>query len=100
MACSKNTAWAARDRLELFDIACLVSNQPLKAPFGEPQRSVHRRLKDAVYDGQLEVMEMRGTAPNILSLVKREDLRAYAQAYGDTELLAFVGKWDSLNPPV
>jgi hypothetical protein len=66
----KSTAWAARDRLELFDIARLVSDQPLNAAFEEPQRSVHRRLKDAVYDGKLEVMEMRGTAPNFLSLVR------------------------------
>ena len=72
----KSTAWAARDRLELFDIARLASDRPLNAPFEEPLRSVHRRLKDAVYDGKLEVIDMRGTAPNILSLVRREDLRA------------------------
>jgi hypothetical protein len=95
----KSTAWAARDRLELFDIARLASNKPLDALFEEPQRSVHRRLKDAVDDGKLNISNMRGTAPNILSVVRREDLRAYAQACQDEELLAFLRRWDALNPP-
>jgi hypothetical protein len=44
----KGTAWAARDRLELFDIACLISDKPLGSPWQEPQRSRHKWLKDAV----------------------------------------------------
>jgi len=80
----------AHSRLELFDIARLASNQPLNALFEEPQRSVHRRLKDAVEDGRLNVSNMRGTAPNILSVVRRKDLRAYAQVCQYDELLAFL----------
>jgi hypothetical protein len=56
-------------------------------------------LKDAVEDGKLKVGDMRGTAPDILSVVRREDLRAYAQACQDEGLLAFLRRWDILNPP-
>jgi len=95
----KSTAWAARDQLELFEIARLASNRPLNALYEEPQRSVHRYLKDAVDDGELQVSDMCGTGPNILSVVRREDLRSYAEVHQDALLLAFLRRWDELNPP-
>ena len=91
-------AWAMRDRIELYDLACLLAHQPLQSGFEEPQRSYHRRLKDAVGDGKLAVAQMRGTEPNTRTLVMRDDLRILAKACKDEELLVFLKKWDSLNP--
>jgi hypothetical protein len=99
-ASDKSTAWAKRDRIELLTLACLMSNKPPNCPWGdEPQTSTHRRLKDAVEDGQLQVERLRGREPNAKTLVTRKQLRAYGVGAADKELLGVLMKWDALNPP-
>jgi len=99
-ASDKSAAWAKRDRVELLTLACLMSNKPANCPWGEePQTSTHRRLKDAVEDGQLQVARLRGREPNAKTLVTREQLRAYAVGAADKEVLGVLMKWDALNPP-
>ena len=69
------------------------------SPFEEPQRSYHRRMKDAIGDGKLVALEMRGTEPNEKTLVSRDGLRAYAEGEPWPELWNFMREWDRVNPP-
>jgi hypothetical protein len=97
-ASDKSAAWAKRDRIELLPLACLMSKKPTNCPWGEePQTSTHRRLKDAVEAGELQVEKLRGHEPNARTLVTREQLRAYGVRSADKELLAVLMKWDALN---
>ena len=96
---AKSTAWADRDRIELFDVACRMAHKTPPAPFEEPQRSYHRRLKDAIEDGKLAWLDLRGTEPSDKTLVSREALRAYAEGEPWPELWAFMREWDRVNPP-
>jgi hypothetical protein len=70
---------------------------PPTAPFDEPERSYHRRLKDAVRDGELKVLEMRGSEPNDKTLVTRDTLRAYAIYTEWPELLELLIEWERLD---
>jgi hypothetical protein len=94
-----NTAWAKRDRIEVYDAACRMAHKPATAPFEEPQRSYHRRLKDAITDSELGVLEMRGDAPNEKTLVTRDALRDFAKRARWPELSELLREWDKLNPP-
>jgi hypothetical protein len=98
-ASARSTAWADRDRIELYDAACRMAHKPPTVPFEEPQRSYHRRLKDAITDDELDVLEMRGTVPNEKTLVSRDALRAYAKRARWPELSELLREWDRLNPP-
>jgi hypothetical protein len=96
----RNSSWANRDRTELYDAACRMAHEPPSAPFSEePQRTYHRRLKDAIDDGNLAVLDMRGLTPNEKTLVTRGALRAYAKTSRWSELREFLREWDRLNPP-
>jgi hypothetical protein len=96
----RSTAWAKRDRIELYDLACRMAHKPQMAPFkDEPQRSYHKRLKDAVDDGNLVVLDMRGPKPNEKTLVTRDALRAYAKKERWPELTELLLVWDQHNPP-
>ena len=97
---ARSIAWADRDRIELYDAACRMARKPLNAPFSEePQRSYHRRLKDAIDDGKLDVLDMRGPKPNEKTLVTRNALRAYAKKSRWPELRELSREWDEHNPP-
>src|SRR5262245_58654051 len=96
-ASARSTACADRDRIELYDVACRMAGKPPSAPFSEePQRSYHRRLKDAINDGQLIVLDMRGPKPTEKTLVTRDALRAYAKTARWPELRALLRAWDRL----
>jgi hypothetical protein len=74
---ARSAAWAYRDRIELYDATCRMAHKPPGAPFSEePQRSYHRRLKDAINDGDLVVFEMRGPEPRDITLITRDALRS------------------------
>ena len=94
----RSTAWARRDRIELYDAACRMAHKPPTAPFEEPQRSYHHRLKDAITDGELDVLEMRGAVPNEKTLITRAALRAYAKRAKWRELSELLREWNRLNP--
>jgi len=97
---ARSAAWANRDRIELYDAACRMAGKPPNAPFSqEPQRSYHRRLKDAINDGDLVVLDMRGREPNEKTLVTRDALRVYARRARWPELSELLREWDRLNLP-
>jgi hypothetical protein len=92
--------WAERQELELSAIACLSVGKSIDQPYDvEPQLSRHRLLKDAVRSGSLKFVDMAGEKPNVHTLVSRENLRAYAIATNNSDLLDVVAKWDRINPP-
>jgi hypothetical protein len=92
--------WAERDQLELSAIACLSVGKTADQPYDvEPQLSRHRLLKDAIRNGSLKFVDIAGDKPNVHTLVSRENLRAYATATSNSDLLDVVAKWDRINPP-
>jgi hypothetical protein len=97
----KRDVWAERDQLELSAIANLSVGKSVGTSIKtEPQLSRHRFLKDAVMSGALKTVNMRGSNPNVMTIVTREDLRAYAKTTNRADLLGVLAKWDKLNPPV
>jgi hypothetical protein len=101
-ASERSTAWADRDCIELWDAACLMAGKPPNASFEqEPQRTYHRRLKDAINKGQLVVLEMRDPhmKPNMKTLVTRKALQVYAKTARWPKLRELLRQWDKLNPP-
>jgi hypothetical protein len=92
--------WAEREQLELAAIACLSVGKSIDEPYdNEPQLSRHRKLKDAVRSGDLDVLDMQGDKPNVQTIISREALRAFAAATEHADLLSLLRKWDKLNPP-
>jgi len=95
----KRETWAERDQLELAAIACLSVGKSADEPYDtEPQLSRHRALKDAVRSGALKTVDLQGEKPNVHTLVSRADLRTFAAASNNRDLLRLIQKWDRLNP--
>ena len=97
----RRQTWAERDQLELSAIANLSVGKSADDKYDdEPQLSRHRWLKDAVTKGELQIIDMVGEKPNVMTRVSREALRAFALGSKHTDLIKFLGRWDRLNPPI
>ena len=88
------TTWAERSRLELHTLANLSQGKPWNAPL-DAQRL--RFFKDAVSDGRLKAVELKGD-PNQMTLIDREEFRRYARKTGRVDFLNVVKEWDRLHP--
>jgi hypothetical protein len=91
--------WAERDQLELSAIACLSVGKTIDQPYDvEPQLSRLRLLTDAIRSGALRYTELGGERPNAHTIVSRDQLREFAKATNNSDLLTLVRQWEKLNP--
>jgi hypothetical protein len=96
------TQWAEHDQIPLLVMTCIISDRPFRPPFfwdeDSPWANLYRRLKNAFKEGRLKGRVSKGRA-QVAILITREDLRSFATNTNDDALLAFLKRWDELNPP-
>lgn len=91
--------WATRDRLELYEIACrAVGAQPRLPVNRDPQLSLHRYLRDAIFDGRLTSVD-GGTSANVHTQVQIDELEKFAQVEMHPQLKKLVRDWGKGRRP-